>query len=207
MQQLGPDTLRHLSKIRRDIIVIGASAGGVKALQRLFAAFPRTLPAILGVVVHRRVLPGHLASVLARHSSLPIIEPQDGEILRQGTIYLAPADHHLVFYDGSAGVVQGPKEHHTRPAADPLFRSAATAYGVRVVGVVLTGCGKDGVSGLTAIEAAGGVGLVQDPQEAEMPSMPQNAIHYDDVTGVYRLDELAAVLETLANGHERAAVT
>jgi two-component system, chemotaxis family, protein-glutamate methylesterase/glutaminase len=186
--------------IKRDIIVIGASAGGVVALKKLFASLPTVLPAAVGVVLHRRALPGHLATVLGDRSSLPIIEPYDGDALRQGTIYLAPADHHMLFQEGRIGIQRGPKEHSTRPAIDTLFRSAAAAFGARVVGVLLTGCGEDGVRGMTAIEEAGGIGMVQDPQEAEMPSMPLNAIRHDHVKGVFPVEEMASVLGALARG-------
>ena len=186
--------------IKRDIIVIGGSAGGVVALKKLFAAFPTHFPVAVGAVLHRRALPGHLVAVLGDRSSLPIIEPCDGDALRQGTIYLAPADHHMLFHEGRIGVRRGPKEHSTRPAIDTLFRSAAAAFGARVVGVLLSGCGDDGVRGMTAIEEGGGIGIVQDPKEAEMPSMPLNAIRHDHVRGVFRVEEMASVLDALATG-------
>jgi two-component system chemotaxis response regulator CheB len=196
----------NLARIKRDIVVIGASAGGVMALKRLFAILPVGLTAAIGVVLHRRAIPGELASVLGHRSSLPIIELRDGEALRQGTIYLAPADHHMLFHEGSVALLRGPKEHNTRPAIDALFRSAAMAYGERVVGALLTGCGEDGVNGMTAIEEGGGICVVQDPQEAEMPHMPLNAIRYDDVSGVFIIDELASALGSLASGKTVRAI-
>ena len=199
-QRLEPPTLLNLAGTKRNIIVIGASAGGVQALQRLFTALPSDLPAAVGVVLHRGERPGELKSVLARRSSLPIIEPRETQPLRQGTIYLAPADHHMVFHAKNVEVQRGPKEHHTRPAIDPLFRSAAVAYGARVVGTLLSGCGEDGVSGMMAIEKCGGLCLGQDPREAEMPSMPLNALRYDDVSAVLTIDDMAAALEALAKG-------
>jgi two-component system chemotaxis response regulator CheB len=192
-------TTLNLAEIKRDIVVIGASAGGVTALKRLFAALPAALPAIVGVVLHRGVLPGKLLLVLGRHSSLPIIEPRDGDVLRHRTIYLAPADHHMRFHNGYVAVVRGPKENSSRPAIDILFRSAAASYSARVVGAVLTGCGEDGASGMTAIEEAGGIGKAQDPQEAEMPHMPLNAIRSGDVR-VFTIDDLAWALGALARG-------
>lgn len=193
-------TFLNVSETKRNIIVFGASAGGVQALQRLFTGLPSDLPAAIGVVLHRGAQPGELASVLARHSSLPIIEPDADEPVREGTIYLAPAAQHMVFHKRYVTLQHGPKEHHTRPAIDPLFRSAAAAYGARVVGVLLSGCGQDGVAGMSAIEKRGGICLAQDPQEAEMPSMPLNAIRYDDVSGIYIIDDLAAALVVLAKG-------
>jgi two-component system chemotaxis response regulator CheB len=120
--------------------------------------------------------------------------------LKPGTIYLAPADHHLLFQRGSVIVRRGPREHSTRPSIDPLFRSAAESYGQRVVGLLLTGCGEDGVSGLISITKGGGLTLAQDPDEAYMPYMPLNAIRYDEVAGIVSLDDTASVLASLAGG-------
>ena len=106
----------------------------------------------------------------------------------------------LLFETGGTLIYRGPKEHSTRPAIDTLFRSAAAAYGRRVSGVLLTGCGEDGVSGLIAISDAGGLSLAQDPDEAYMPYMPLNALRQDDVDGVFRLDELAIAIATLSAG-------
>jgi two-component system chemotaxis response regulator CheB len=186
--------------ILRDVIVIGASAGGVMALEKLFAALPPRLPASVGVVLHRSASPGKLVSVLGRRSPLPIIEPKNSALIKPGVIYLAPADHHLLFEQGRVAVHRGPKEHSTRPAVDPLFRSAAAHYGKRVVGILLTGAGDDGVSGLIAISQASGLTLAQDPDDAYMPSMPINAMRFDDVAGVFPLRDMAAVVAALAKG-------
>ena len=187
-------------RVKRDVIVIGASAGGVMALLELFALLPSGLPAAVGVVLHRSTSPGELASVLGRRSALPVVEPKGDSSLEQGTIYLAPPDHHLLFRPGGVSVHRGPKEHCTRPAIDPLFRSAATHYGDRVVGMLLTGAGEDGVSGLIAISQASGVTLAQDPDDAYMPYMPMNALRFDDVGGVYPLRDLPSVVKALVNG-------
>lgn len=186
--------------VKRDVIVIGASAGGVMALDELFAALPARLPACIGVVLHRSTSPGQLISVLARRSPLPVVEPKDSTPMKPGVIYLAPADHHLLFEHGGIAVHRGPKEHSTRPAIDPLFRSAAINYGARVVGMVLTGAGEDGVSGLIAISQASGVTLAQDPDDAYMPYMPINAMRFDNVAAVFPLRDLAAVVTALAKG-------
>lgn len=186
--------------IKRDIIVIGASAGGVPALQHILAGFPAHLPAVVGVVLHRGVGPNQLLSVLNRGVQLTMTEPKHSMMLKQGTIYLAPADHHLLIQQGSVVIQRGPREHSSRPSVDALFRSAAETYGRRVVGLLLTGCGEDGVSGLISISAAGGLTLAQDPAEAYMPYMPLNAIRYDDVAGLVSLDEAASTLVSLAHG-------
>src|SRR5262245_125147 len=188
--------------IKRDVVVIGASAGGVAAVTELFAALPPQTPAAIGVVLHRSTNPSGLAEVLGRHSHLPVIEPDNHSQLKHGIIYLAPPDQHLLFNGGGIMVRRGPKEHSTRPAIDPLFRSAAETYRERVLGVQLTGCGEDGVSGLLHINAEAGLAIVQDPAEAYMPYMPMNALQFDDVRGVFPLHEIALVIMALANGNE-----
>lgn len=186
--------------VKRDVIVIGASAGGVMALTELFAALPQGLPASIAVVLHRSTVPGELAYVLGRHSAFPVIEPQGNAPFKPGVIYLAPPDHHILLEHHRVAVHRGPKEHSTRPSIDPLFRSAAAAYGKRVAGLLLTGCGEDGVSGLIAISQASGVTLAQDPDDAYMPYMPMNALRFDDVSAVFPLRDMAAVLQALAKG-------
>jgi two-component system chemotaxis response regulator CheB len=185
----------------RDVITIGASAGGVPALMHLLSKLPAGLPAVVGIVLHRS--PYHetqLPQVLGRRAAIRVLEPEDGMPLEHGTVYVAPRDVHLLFQDGVARLSHGPKEHRTRPAADPLFRSAAESYGARVTGVLLTGYGNDGVPGLVSIKAAGGLSLVQDPREAAHPVMPTHAIIEDDVDAVLPLDGLAAALVALAHG-------
>lgn len=195
----------NVEGVRRDVIVVGASAGGVMALTELFAALPGTLSASIGVVLHRSTVPGELAHVLGRKSALPVVEPKGTSPLKSGVIYLAPPDHHLLFEPHVVAVQRGPKEHSTRPAIDPLFRSAATSYGERVVGILLTGCGEDGVSGLIAISQGSGVTLAQDPEEAYMPYMPLNALRFDEVDGVFPIRDMADVISTLAEGQPVAA--
>jgi two-component system chemotaxis response regulator CheB len=111
----------------------------VAALQELLTRLPADLPAAIGCVLHRGPSPSHLATVFGRRSSLPVREPSQGETVQHGIIYLAPADHHLLFQHEGIEVQRGPREHGTRPAVDPLFRSAAATYGKRVVGLLLTG--------------------------------------------------------------------
>lgn len=187
--------------LRRDIITIGASAGGVEAIIQLFAKLPPTLPAAIATVLHRSpVFETRLAKVLGRRSALTVLEPDADIPFEQGRIYIAPRDRHLVAKNGRLHLSGGPKEHRTRPAIDPLFVSAARAYGSRVVGVLLSGFGADGVSGLIHIKKAGGLSLVQHPSEARHGSMPRAAIAEDDVDGVLFLDDMAAALSALAAG-------
>ena len=147
-----------LTEPKRDIVVIGASRGGVEALKGIVAALPPSLQSALLIVLH--ISPTHaslLPDVLSRAGPLPAEHGRNGTRIERGRIYVAPPDHHMTV--GPIGFIrldQGPKENHTRPAADPLFRSAASVYGPRVIGIILTGGGSDGTQGLIAIEQAGG---------------------------------------------------
>lgn len=170
----------------KDIVVIGASAGGMAALEKLVAGLPADLPAALFVVWHlspgvRSVLP----TVLTKAGPLPAVHPQDGDPVRPGRIYVAPNDHHLLLERGYVRVTKGPKENRFRPAIDPLFRSAAYIYGARAIGVVLSGALDDGTAGLWAIKLRGGTAVVQDPADAVHRSMPLNAL--DNVEVDYKL--------------------
>ena len=180
---------------------MGASAGGVQALMSLLAKLPAGLPAIVGIVLHRS--PHHetqLPIVLGRHAGLRVIEPEHGDALEYGVVYVAPRDQHLLFQGGRVVLSRGAREHLTRPAIDPLFRSAAAEFGPRVVGVLLTGYGGDGVPGLISIKAAGGLSIVQDPREAMHPTMPLRAIAEDHVDAILTLDGIAAALGNLVEG-------
>lgn len=183
-----------------DVIVLGASAGGVEALTRLCGGLPAGLPASLFVVQHvapaaRSVLP----ELLARAGPLPAGHPVDGEAVRRGHIYVAPPNLHMLLLDGRIRLRRGPHENRTRPAADVLFRSAAAAHGGRVVGVVLTGLLDDGTAGLIAVKRCGGVSVVQDPDDAEWPGMPRNALMRDSVDHSVPLRGLAPLLVRLAS--------
>src|SRR5882757_5814084 len=150
---------------RRDIIVVGASLGGIQALSKLLGGFSQDLPAAQLVVLHTGARsPRLLDDILGRHSALPVAYGEDGEPVRPGRVYVAQPDRHLIVAPpGVLGLTDGPKVNHVRPAADVLFASAATVYGPRVIGVVLTGGDCDGTAGLRQIKAAGGIGVVQAP--------------------------------------------
>ena len=184
---------------KKDIVVIGASAGGMQALEKLVAGLPKDLPAAVFIVWHlspgvKTVLP----AVLNRAGSLPAAVPEDGDPIKPGRIYVAPNDHHMLLERGYVRVTKGPKENRFRPAVDPLFRSAAYIYGPRTIGVVLTGALDDGTAGLWAIKLRGGTAVVQDPEDAMHRSMPISAL--DNVQVDYKLPvaEIGALLGRLA---------
>jgi two-component system chemotaxis response regulator CheB len=181
-----------------DIIVIGASTGGVDVLAELVRGLPPGLPASLFVVCHfppggRSVLP----EILSRAGPLLAAHARDGEPFYPGHVYVAPPDRHLLLAPGGRmELTRGPRENHHRPAVDPLFRSAARHYGPRVIGVVLTGSLYDGAAGLLAVRSAGGVAVVQDPRDAVVAAMPENATQ---VAGADHVATAAALPALLAN--------
>lgn len=185
------------------IVVIGASAGGVTALQQLVGSLPADFPGAIFVTVH---FPEHgtsaLPQILARAGPLPARHAIDGEPIVAGTIYVAPPDHHLLLTPSAVRLVDGPKEHGNRPAIDPMFRSAAAAFGARVIGVVLTGNLDDGTSGLSAITRAGGRTIVQHPDDAPFPSMPCSAIGHVAVDRVLPVRMIGAAIVDLATHSE-----
>jgi two-component system chemotaxis response regulator CheB len=184
----------------RDIIVVGTSAGGVEALRALLAGMPSDFPGSIFVVMHTAPdSPGVLAQILDRSGPLPAANAVNRERIRPGRVYVAPPDVHLLLEPGLVRVTHGPKENRFRPAIDPLFRSAAQTYGPRVVGVILTGGLDDGTSGLWAVKRLGGVAVVQDPNEAFMPSMPLSALNQVEVDYTLPLAEMPPVLTRLAS--------
>ena len=186
------------------LILIGASVGGVDALSTIVAALPVNLPAAILIVTHVGARKSVLPEILAKTSALPVRFAEDGEPVRPGRILLAPPDRHMLVVNTAGQAVieltRGPKENHTRPAIDPLFRSAAAAFGPAVVGVILSGYLDDGTVGLQAIKVCGGKVLVQDPQEAVAPSMPQSALENVDVDWCLPLAQIAPALLALASG-------
>ncbi|HEX7862195.1 MAG TPA: chemotaxis protein CheB [Verrucomicrobiae bacterium] len=181
---------------KRDIVVMGASTGGIEALQVLVEDLPRDFAGAIFVVLHTAAQsPNFLGSILDQAGPLPAAIAKDREEIKPGRIYVAPADHHLVFDEkGLVRTTRGPKENRVRPAIDPLFRSAAHAYGPRVIGVVLTGLLDDGTAGLWAIKEQGGTAIVQNPEEAPAPSMPLSALKHVEVDHILNLTEIAPCL-------------
>jgi len=184
----------------KDIVVIGTSTGGIEALKALAAGLPRDFRASLFVVLHTAPHGlGILPEILERAGPLPASNARDWEPIEPGHIYVAPPDYHLlVERTGHVRITQGPKENRFRPAVDPLFRSAAYAFGPRVVGVVLTGWLDDGTAGLHAVKERGGTAVAQNPEDALAPSMPLNAIKHVEVDHILPLKEIAPLLVRLA---------
>jgi len=161
---------------RRDIVVVGASAGGVQSLTEFVGALPADFPSAIFVVLHTSSASrSRLPLILNRASALPVRQAMHNEWIVSGRVYVAKPDRHLLLRRGAVSVVMGPKENGFRPAVDPLFRSAAVAYGARCIGVVLSGNLYDGVAGLGAIKTRGGIAMAQDPNEALYRGMPQRA--------------------------------
>ena len=184
----------------RDIVVIGASAGGIEALRDLVRGLPEDYPGSLFVVVH---FPGSVTStlprILSRAGPLPARHARNGQTIEPGQIYVAPPDCHLHLIDGHLRLTRGPKENGHRPAIDPLFRTAAHSFGPRVVGVVLSGNLNDGTAGLLAIKQLGGLAIVQNPDTALYQGMPRSAIDHVAVDHCLPPDEIPVLLVELAS--------
>ena len=189
------------------IIVVGASAGGVEALQVFAAGMPANLDAAIFVVLHIGAgIAGqsYLPAILSSAGRLPAVPAGDGAQIEKGKIYVAPPDCHLLLEEGIVHLSHGSKENWTRPAINPLFRSAAAAYGPNVIGVILPGTLDDGVAGLAEIKRRGGVAVVQDPQSALYSSMPGNALMKVNVDHVVPLSHIGRFVADLV-GKERIA--
>ena len=185
---------------KRNIIVIGASAGGFEALKVLARDLPADLDASIFIVWHMPAdIRGVLPEVLNRHGKIKAANAYDKETIEPNRIYVAPPDRHLIVESGQVRVTRGPKENRFRPAVDPLFRSAAHSYRQRVIGVILSGALDDGTSGLWTVKYFGGVAVVQDPRDAEVPSMPENALNEVAVDHVVPVSQMAELLVRLSH--------
>ena len=193
---------------KRDIIVIGVSAGGYNAIREMVARLPADLQASIFIVWH--IAPevrGILPEVLNRQNTLPATHAVDFEPVKRGHIYVAPPDHHMLVEKNRIRVTRGPKENRFRPAIDPLFRSAAFSYRTRVIGIVLSGALDDGTAGLWTVKHYGGLAIVQDPLDAEVASMPENALKAVNVDFVVPVSDIAGLISQLVGepvepGHE-----
>jgi two-component system chemotaxis response regulator CheB len=182
------------SGIQRDVIAIGASAGGFHVLLDLASRLPADLPAAVLIALHIGSHPSELPQLLSAVGPNPAVYPCSGQPLRPGTIYVAPPDHHILVHEGTVHLTRGPKEHHARPAIDPLFRSVALTCRSRAIGVVLSGRLDDGTAGAQAIKQCGGVIVVQDPTDAEQASMPRSVCENVEVDYCVPQASLGAVL-------------
>jgi two-component system chemotaxis response regulator CheB len=180
------------------IVVVGASAGGVEALQRFARALPADFPAPILVVLHASPSGrSYLPEILTRAGALPAMHARNGEHFEPGKIYVAPPDTHLVVTDSVMTLSAGPRENGHRPAIDPLFRTAAAEYDSHVAGVILSGTLDDGTAGLFCVKEAGGATLVQNPSDALYRDMPKNAIAYVRPDYVQSVEEIVDTLVRL----------
>jgi two-component system chemotaxis response regulator CheB len=189
-----------------DLIVVGTSAGGLDALQTIVGGLPKDLPAAILIVMHSSPQgPYLLPEILRKRCQLEIANPVNGAAIEQGKIYIAPPDQHLLVKADRIGLSRGPKENRSRPAIDPLFRTAAASYGSRVVGVILTGMLDDGTAGLATVKEQGGVSVIQDPLDALYRSMPESALRYVGGDFVLPVSQMAALLARLAGEPTKAS--
>ena len=183
-----------------DIIVVGASAGGVRTLRALTGGLPSNLFAAVFVVLHVSPTdPSQLPDILNFRGRLPALHPTLNQQIEPGQIYVAPPDHHMVISDSHVSPWRGPKENHNRPSINVLFRSAAIEYQRRVIGVLLSGTLDDGSAGLWWIKRYGGIAIVQDPGTAAFPDMPRNALKHIAADYVIAPEQIGPLLGRLAS--------
>ena len=193
---MAPDATEALP--RRDVIVIGGSAGSLDTLRAIAGALPADFPGTIFVVAHVGQSRSILPDLLRNSGALAASHAREEEPIRRGHIYVAPPDRHMLIEDRRVCLSRGPREHFTRPAIDPLFRSAARARGARVIGVVLSGGGSDGAEGLAVIQHAGGLTVVEDPSKATFPDMPKAAASVSEPHFLVRAAEIPALLVRLS---------
>ncbi len=190
-------SVKKVSTSNKHIVVIGASAGGMKALKILVQQLPADFPAPILIVQHisSDATGNVLLDALNRCGKLACKHAENGKSIKAGSIYLAPSDHHLMIgQEGTLLVTKGAQENRSRPAIDPLFRSAAVVFGSRTIGIILTGYLDDGTSGLASIKRCGGICIVQDPKDADYPDMPKNALYNVAIDYCVPLSEMGAVI-------------
>ena len=188
----------------RDIVVIGASAGGIEAVRQIASQLRQDIPAAVFVVVHLSPdSSGLLPTILNRRSRVPAHQPEDKETIEPGQIYVAAPDRHMMLEAGRVRMSRGPKHNRHRPAIDLLFRTAARNFGERVIGVVLTGFLDDGSSGLLAIKNAGGVAIIQSPEDAEVAFMPRNALQQVEPDYCVPLREIGQLINALTDVEDK----
>ncbi|WP_315861032.1 chemotaxis protein CheB [Stieleria sp. JC731] len=194
-----PEKSNHESR-PHDVFCIAASMGGIEAISELLSYLPGDFPGSIFITQHTSSISRrtYLADIFGRRSKLPCQLAIDGERFQKGHIYVAVPDRHLLIDYDTVRTTVGAKENYARPAADPMFRSAAVHHGGASVGIVLTGMLDDGAAGLEAIKQCGGKALVQHPETAVAPDMPSNAMRYCEVDGILPLDGIASAMSLLA---------
>jgi two-component system chemotaxis response regulator CheB len=181
-----------------NLVVIGCSLGGMRALETILSALPADFPAAIAVVQHRyRTSNEGLPAYLSKSSALEVVDVEDKQWIKPGRVYLAPANYHLLVEEGMFNLSVDEAVAHSRPSVDVLFESAADAYGRSVVGVILTGANQDGARGVARIKKLGGFVVVQDPKTAEAPAMPEAAIAAAPVDRILPLDRIGSFLVEL----------
>lgn len=191
----GADETKPLQRI----IVIGASTGGFEAIKKIVRDLPEYFETPIFIVWHMSSdIVGIMPQVLNRENKIYAAHAYDKEPIHARRIYVAPPDHHLLIEDGIVRVTHGPKENRFRPAVDPLFRSAASSYGAAVIGVILSGALDDGTAGLWTVKNYGGIAVVQDPLDAEVSSMPENAMREVKVDYCVPISDMADLLVSLS---------
>jgi two-component system, chemotaxis family, protein-glutamate methylesterase/glutaminase len=193
----------HTAEPGRNIIVVGTSAGGLAALDQLIGQLRPDLPASIFIVQHMSAASNGdaLLHQLRKHEGFECKLAEDGDSFKRGSIYIAPPDHHMLVKERTILVTKGARENRSRPAIDPLFRSAAVSHGPKVIGVVMTGMLDDGTSGMIAIKKCGGITVVQDPADAKYPGMPQSALDNAEIDHRVPLAAIGGLLERLSREH------
>jgi two-component system chemotaxis response regulator CheB len=188
-----------MAKQIRNLIVIGASAGGIKAITKIIEGLSKSIDAAVMVVLHvsRKSSATNIVDIFQRSTNLECVVASNDLIIEKGKIYLAPPEHHLMVNGSVMLVNQGPEENKYRPSIDVLFRSAAVHYGNQAVGVVITGMLEDGTSGMFAIKSCGGLCIVQDPLEAEYSDMPLNVMKRIEVDYMAQLDQIPIIIQNI----------
>jgi two-component system chemotaxis response regulator CheB len=189
-----------------NLVVMGASWGGLVALERVLGGLPEDFGAAVAIAQHRgadRMSEG-LAPLLGAHAHLPVTDAEDKQPIEPGNVYLAPSDYHLYVEEDGFALSQDEAVLYSRPSIDVLFESASEVYRDRVVGVVMTGANEDGATGLLRIRRRGGHAIVQNPVEAERSEMPRAAISIADPDQILALDAIAPTLVKLCGTRARA---
>jgi two-component system, chemotaxis family, protein-glutamate methylesterase/glutaminase len=184
-------------RLVQGVVVVGASFGGFDALKVVLGSLPATFPAPLVIVQHQGSSGNDLATLLQRHTALVVVDAEDKDQSRPGVAYLAPSGYHVLVEPGSLALSVDPPVLHARPSIDVLFESAADVYGPRVIGVILTGTGRDGAAGLARIKQRGGTAIVQDPRTALKSAMPEAALASTAVDWTLQLEEIGPRLVEL----------